>query len=174
MRDSPLHIAMLGDDEEHRVTGLTRMFAPLVPTQPLMLRADEDGTVVGVCGLVPPPVCATKALGSLPPEQFPPMSDDPAEQARAREWFTAWAARDPDEPHFHLGPVAADLPRQGEGIGTAMLTAFCALVDAEHAVAYLETDKPINVRFYERFGFEVVGEADVIGVPNWFMARAAR
>jgi len=28
-----------------------------------------------------------------------------------------------------------------------------------------------NVRLYERFGFVVEGEADVIGVKNWFMTR---
>jgi ribosomal protein S18 acetylase RimI-like enzyme len=44
-------------------------------------------------------------------------------------------------------------------------------MDAAGEDAYLETDKPENVRFYERFGFEVVGEQEVIGVPNWYMAR---
>jgi hypothetical protein len=39
------------------------------------------------------------------------------------------------------------------------------------AVSYLETDKEINVRFYERFGFEIVGKANVLGVPNWFMNK---
>ncbi len=48
---------------------------------------------------------------------------------------------------------------------------FCAKMDAAGETAYLETDKDINVRFYEKFGFEVVGEEDVISVPNWFMIR---
>jgi hypothetical protein len=39
---------------------------------------------------------------------------------------------------------------------------------------YLETDKSENVPFYQKFGFTVVAEADVLGVPNWFMSRAAR
>ena len=47
-----------------------------------------------------------------------------------------------------------------------MMQAFCARMDAAGEDAYLGTDKPINVRFYERFGFEVVGEEDVLGVPN--------
>ena len=49
---------------------------------------------------------------------------------------------------------------------------FCATVDAAGGVAYLETDKPENVGYYERFGFETVGEVDVLGVTNWFMRRA--
>ncbi len=55
-----------------------------------------------------------------------------------------------------------------------MMRVFCAKMDAAGEDAYLETDKPINVRFYERFGFEVVGEEEVLGVPNWFMLRRAR
>ena len=38
-------------------------------------------------------------------------------------------------------------------------------------MAYLETDKIENVRFYERFGFRVVGGTDVLGTGTWFMNR---
>ncbi len=50
---------------------------------------------------------------------------------------------------------------------------FCAQIDAAHEDAYLETDKTINARFYERFGFKVVGEQEVLGVTNYFMLRQA-
>ena len=35
-------------------------------------------------------------------------------------------------------------------------------------------DKRENVAFYERFGFEVVGEDEVLGVRNWFMLRSSK
>jgi predicted N-acetyltransferase YhbS len=57
------------------------------------------------------------------------------------------------------------------GIGSKLMRVFCAKMDAAGEDAYLETDKPVNVRFYECFGFEVVTEQDVIGVTNWFMLR---
>jgi ribosomal protein S18 acetylase RimI-like enzyme len=174
MRDNPLHIAALGDDPARRVEGLTQLFSGMIPMQSEPLRAREDGQVVGVRGLLPPPECMIHSLGSLPADQFPPMLEDPDEQARAVEWMQTWGKRDPDEPHFHLGPVAADAGKRGRGIGTAMMEAFCERVDRDHALAYLETDKAENVGFYERFGFETVGEADVIGVRNWFMRREAR
>jgi ribosomal protein S18 acetylase RimI-like enzyme len=60
------------------------------------------------------------------------------------------------------------------GIGSKLMRVFCAQMDAAGEAAYLETDKSINVRFYERFGFEIVGEEQVIGVPNWYMARPAK
>jgi len=51
------------------------------------------------------------------------------------------------------------------------LTAFCALVDLCRSLSYLETDKSENVHFYQKYGFTVVGKADVLGIPNWFMSR---
>jgi hypothetical protein len=46
-------------------------------------------------------------------------------------------------------------------------------MDASRAAAYLETDKQVNVPFYERFGFRVRAEATILGTPNWFMIRPA-
>ena len=43
------------------------------------------------------------------------------------------------------------------------MSAGLSRCDAEHAPAYLESSKPDNVPYYERFGFEVTGE---IVVPN--------
>jgi predicted N-acetyltransferase YhbS len=88
-------------------------------------------------------------------------------------WLDAWQRHDPKERHWHLGPLAVDAHLQGEGVGNRMMRVFCAKMDAAGEDAYLETDKPANVRFYERFDFEVVGEEDVLGVPNWFMLRRA-
>ena len=174
MRDNPNHIAVYGDDPEHRVAALVRQFGTVVPMQEKnALQAMRDGETVGVCGLAPPGECIGAlfvALGG----QVPPMSDDEAEQARIAEWLTDWAQRDLEERHFHLGPIAADAHLQGQGIGTALMEVFDAVVDVGHDVAYLETDKPENVRFYQRFGFETIADGDVLGVPNWFMRRAAR
>ena len=174
MRDNPIHVAALGDDPAHRVDALTQLFSGMIPMQPEPLRASENGEIVGVSGLLIPPECMIHAFGGLRPDQFPPMLDDADEQALLVEWMRAWGRRDPDEPHFHLGPVAADAGKQGRGIGSALLEAFCTRVDQDAAVAYLETDKAENVGFYARFGFETVAEADVIGVPNWFMRRSPR
>jgi ribosomal protein S18 acetylase RimI-like enzyme len=87
------------------------------------------------------------------------------------KWLGSWSKHDPDERHWHLGPVAVDTHLQGRGIGSKLMLAFCARMDAAGEVSYLETDKALNVRFYERFGFEVMGEEEVLGVPNWFMIR---
>jgi GNAT superfamily N-acetyltransferase len=174
MRDNPLHVSAFGDDPDERVAYLIEMFTGVMPMQPEPLCASRGGTVVGVCGFGPPPECVFRTLGTLPMEQFPAMVSDRAAQARLGEWLQVWGGRDPEEPHFHLGPVAADADQQGQGVGTALMEAFCERVDRDHGMAYLETDKAKNVGFYSKFGFEKVGEQQVIGVPNWFMRREAR
>src|SRR5215472_2947513 len=35
---------------------------------------------------------------------------------RILNWVGEWARRDPDEPHWHLGPVAVEPSLQGQGI----------------------------------------------------------
>jgi ribosomal protein S18 acetylase RimI-like enzyme len=88
-------------------------------------------------------------------------------------WLGLWTRRDPEERHWHIGPLAVDSHLQGMGVGSLLMQVFCAQMDAAREDAYLETDKEINVRFYERFGFEVVGEQEVLDVTNWFMLRRA-
>jgi predicted N-acetyltransferase YhbS len=97
----------------------------------------------------------------------------PRTAARVGQWLNAWAEHDPRDPHIHLGPLAVDAHLQGHGIGAAILTEHCRRLDADGALGYLETDKPENVRLYERFGYVVVAEAPVLSVPNWFMRREA-
>jgi len=93
---------------------------------------------------------------------------------RVLKWADEWARRDLAEPHWHLGPVAVDPHLQGKGIGGALLAKFCVRMDDSGALSYLETDKSENVRFYERFGFTVIAESKILGVPNWFMSRRCR
>jgi GNAT superfamily N-acetyltransferase len=93
---------------------------------------------------------------------------------RMARWIGAWAKRDPKRLHSHFGPFAVDLDLQGKGIGSQLLAEYCRQLDGTGTVSYLETDKPENVRLYERFGFTVTEHAQVIGVDNWFMVREPR
>ena len=99
------------------------------------------------------------------------LSNGPHVTGRTMRWLAVWTKRDPVKRHWHLGPLVVDAPLQGMGLGSRMMQVFCAQMDAAREDAYLETDKPENVRFYERFGFELVGEQEVLGVSNYFMLR---
>ncbi len=172
MRDNPIHVAAFGSDPEQRRRILERLFRALfrvmVAQQPICAR--RDGRIVAVTGVAPAGACQpTPRQGlALAPAM---LAAGPRRTARASRWIRAWSARDLDQPHVHLGPLAVDAHLQGQGIGSRLLAEHCRRLDAAGEVGYLETDKRENVGFYERQGFVVVDEAEVIGAPCWFMLR---
>ena len=89
----------------------------------------------------------------------------------ARCWMGVWEKHDSEERHWHLGPLAVDAHLQGIGVGSRLMQVFCAQMDAAREDAFLEIDKLENVHFYERFGFKLVCEQEVLGVSNYFMLR---
>jgi GNAT superfamily N-acetyltransferase len=125
---------------------------------------------VGLTGIAPVGTCKATTMQQL---RMLPMVFGlrPRRASRMSRWMSTWARHDPAESHSYLGPLAVDAHLQGQGIGTRILGEYTRRLDAAHEVGYLETDKPENVRLYERCGFVVTGEATVIGVQNWFMRR---
>jgi len=174
MRDNPLHVAAFGPDPDRRERRIERVFTAVfrVFKAQTPLCALDGEAIVGVAGIAPAGTCQPtprQGIGLLPVV----IAMGPGTALRVGGWLKAWADRDPEEPHSHLGPVAVDAHLQGRGIGSQILAEYCRRLDESATVGYLETEKRENVRLYERFGFEVVGEAPVIGVPNWFMRRPA-
>ncbi len=174
MRDNPLHRRIFGEDEAQLERLLANAFARLLQRQlecGLVLGAFEGTTLVGLAAMVPPGHCQPPLreklgmLASLARERH--LHRLPA----IHRWLRTWAQQDPASDHWHIGPAAVERGRQGEGIGTALMTAICGELDQRHAVGYLETDKPRNVSLYRRGGFEVVAERPVLGMTNWFMLR---
>lgn len=62
------------------------------------------------------------------------------------------------EPHWYLPLIAADPAYRGRGLGTALMEAAIARIDADGRPAWLESSNPRNIPLYRRFGFEIVGE----------------
>ena len=157
LRDNPLHVVAFGEDPERRRQGLRTLISAAFAFKDVshtLVARREDGVIVGVCCMLPP-------CDSLP-------------DLGQRLWLLP--ALVPTGPgaagrHWHLGPVAVDAHLQGMGVGSRLMQVFCARMDAAGEDAYLETDKPMNVRFFEGFGFDVVDEQEVLGFPNWIMLR---
>ena len=87
--------------------------------------------------------------------------------ARA-ELLLVYAAVDhayPREPHWYLPLMGVDPLHFGKGIGAALMTHGLAICDREGSLAYLESNKPGNVPFYERFGFVSNGKIEVGSHP---------
>jgi predicted N-acetyltransferase YhbS len=62
---------------------------------------------------------------------------------------------------------------QGQGLGGRLVQSGLERCDRDHLPAYLETAKEDNVRWYQRWGFDVVQTLDVGGgcPPIWSMWR---
>jgi ribosomal protein S18 acetylase RimI-like enzyme len=84
----------------------------------------------------------------------------------------AMAKKHPKDSHWYLGLLGVDPAFQGKGLGGTLLTHRLEECDASHMPAYLETQKPENLPFYERFGFKVRDEISDDGCPTlWTMWR---
>jgi ribosomal protein S18 acetylase RimI-like enzyme len=68
-------------------------------------------------------------------------------------------AHHPKEPHYYLFLLGVRQSAQGHGIGSTLLEACLARVDAAGMPAYLENSNPKNTRLYQRHGFEITNEA---------------
>jgi GNAT superfamily N-acetyltransferase len=174
LRDNPIHRHVFGTDPVIREQRLSAMFGTLFTVMSLheqmLVARDIDGRILAVCVMTSP--------DTAPPTQFQQMHIMPRLAAMgagaaflATRWLTAWTDRDPGMPHWHLGPLAVDAGLQGIGIGSRLMQVVSARLDAAGDLAWLETDKPENVRFYRTFGFEVAAETNALGLPNWFMVR---
>ena len=175
MCDNPVNVRVFRiTNAERRARTLERFFLPVLAG--LHLRgtisgAFREGSLVGVCGMAPPACCRPAVLESFCVVPSLVIGNPAATILRVMKWVGEWARRDPVEPHWHLGPVAVDPGVHGQGIGTALLTAFCSRMDDLSMLSYLETDKFENVHFYRKLGFDVIEKAEVLGVPTWFMCR---
>ena len=166
---NPLHVSAFGpaEIEQNRLffrIGLQNMFTGHAYV------ALVDGQVRGYMHFNAPPYCLP------PPEQIPSAATTVlkplgAAIARVVVWFSTWCRLDPKEPHAHLGPIGVSPEAQGQGVGSALMSRYLEHLRHEGIAGYLETDRPENVKFYEKFGFAVQHEQEVIGVSTWYMWR---
>jgi GNAT superfamily N-acetyltransferase len=79
----------------------------------------------------------------------------------------------PEPPHFYLSLLGTDPDHAGHGLGVGLVAANLAEIDAAGMPAYLESTNPRNVSRYERLGFRVESEVELLaGMPAEQMWRA--
>ncbi|MGD8334409.1 MAG: GNAT family N-acetyltransferase [Desulfobacterales bacterium] len=161
----PIHIAIFQGQGEKERRIIEKMFFELLTDLPgITFLARINRQIVGVMRM-------KSCDGSKIANEHAQPEEKNTLDWRISHWRNEWAGQDPSNQHWHLGPVGVLPSHQGNGIGTKLLSLFCKEVDACSAPAYLETDSDKNVRFYERFGFQVVSETDIFDVKNVFMWR---
>ena len=82
----------------------------------------------------------------------------------------------PDD-HWYLQTLGVEPAHQGNGYGSLLMEYMLEKIDASNALpVFLETSTEINVKFYKRFGFEVVREEIIpkTDVKQWYLLRKAK
>ena len=165
MLNVPLHIAVFQGNGEKEFKIIENIFFGLLSDLPgITFLARLNRQILGVMRM-------KSCSGSKVTNEHAQTGDVTNLDWRKSYWHNEWARHDPLDQHWHLGPVGVLPSHQGKGIGTKLLSRFCQEVDACLSPAYLETDTDKNVRFYERFGFEVVKETEIFDVKNRYMWR---
>jgi GNAT superfamily N-acetyltransferase len=72
--------------------------------------------------------------------------------------FEQMAGFHPQEPHWYIPLIGIDPTFHGRGYGTELMRHGLVACDRDQRPAYLEATSPVNLRFYERHGFRVLGE----------------
>ena len=161
----PLHVAVFQGHGEKEREIIEKMFFELLTDLPdITFLAKINNQIVGVMRM-------KSCSGSKVSNEHAQTEEVNDLDWRTSHWRNEWARRDPLKQHWHLGPVGVLPSHQGKGIGTKLLSRCCKEVDACLAPAYLETDTDKNVRFYGRFGFQVVEETEIFDVKNSYMWR---
>jgi ribosomal protein S18 acetylase RimI-like enzyme len=134
------------------------------------LVAEQGGMVVGALNAAEWPHCQ---LGMVEKIKTAPAMVRIMKAAlpKAFTMMNKREARDPHEPHWHIGPIGVRPELQGNGVGKALLKTFLATVDEQGSPAFLETDVDRNVVLYESFDFSVTSREDIVGVNTRFMWR---
>jgi len=174
-RDNPLHVAVLGPDPARRLRANERGMRDLLPVvrrAGLALEARAGERCAGALLATPP------FAYPLPPPPLPSLlrawlTQGPRVRSRWMRVFRHLDALHPRTPHWYVAALGVDPPLQRRGFGRALIAALCARAASDGVFAYLETDRPENVPFYEAAGFAVVGESRCLEVRLWHMRRDA-
>jgi ribosomal protein S18 acetylase RimI-like enzyme len=167
MLDNPLHVAVFQGKGEKECMEIEKMFCGLLIELPgIVFLAKEKQNIIGVMRMKS---CQGRKVADVPKDAIVENNID----WRKKVWLNEWDRQDLKDQHWHLGPIGVLPTHQGIGVGSMLMKRFCSEVDACMANAFLETDKDVNVKFYEKFGFKTISDSLIFGVRTDFMLRVS-
>ncbi|BBZ11250.1 GNAT family N-acetyltransferase [Mycobacterium branderi] len=179
--DDPVATWIMPDDKR-RAAHLHKFFATATRHHHLAGRGVEvacDGPEIGAAALWDPPNRWKQSAWEqlvMAPSLIRGFGLRPAVARKFAQLLSLMKLHHPEEPHWYLATIGSDTAVRGRGFGQALMRSRLDRCDAEHCPAYLESSKPENVPYYERFGFTVTGEMVLPdgGPTLWPMWRAPR
>jgi ribosomal protein S18 acetylase RimI-like enzyme len=79
--------------------------------------------------------------------------------------------------HWYLQTLGVEPSHQGKGYGSLLMEYMLEKIDNSKSLpVFLETSTELNVKFYKKFGFEVVKEGIIpeTDVEQWYLLRKSR
>ncbi len=128
------------------------------------LLAGEVHTTSETAGviLLPPkrPTLVSRRLARVGLWQMPFRCGPGAFSRFLTMWRTLEERHKLDVPprHWYVWLLGVDPPRQGRGVGSALLQPILVRADGQRVPCYLDTTRERNLTFYRRHGFDVVYE----------------
>jgi GNAT superfamily N-acetyltransferase len=140
-------------------------------------RRPGDGRLLGLSVVVPPgkwPLSIPSQMRQLGGALRAMVVRPPALLKGTRYLFSMEAAH-PKDDLWYLMLLVVDPSVQRGGIGGRLQESMLRRADADGIDCYLETQKPDNVPYYGRFGYELSQELKPVkaGPPLFLMRRAA-
>ena len=166
---SPVIAAVFGERQQRMDAAVKLAFERLSCR---IYAAKDDGRIVAAMRVTESPTCFPASMERL--RLLPSLLALDGSLRNFVKWQKAWEQHDPKEPHLHISSLAVLPEKQKQGVGRQLVDHFCNLADSKSLAGYLETDRKENVSYYERFGFELVGEGAILNQQNWFMLRPRR
>ena len=169
---NPLHVAAFGANQQRKNEAFFRTIIAFMKGPKYVAIMEKQ--IVGFNHWVHSPACQLTGIDKV--KMFPHMLSGYGLIAtfRVASWASTWSKHDPDNSHSHLGPIGVDPSAQGKGIGSLLMKPYCDELDNLGMEGYLETDRPENVPFYNRYGFITTQELPILGVTNFLMRREKR
>lgn len=164
-----------------RARALPLHFATLLRFYQGLNTVYQTRNLEGVCAWEPP--CFDQPSNTPSDSIIPPALATELISALGKEaWeryltiiscMEALRQREMPDPHWYLALLAIDPQHQRKGIGSALLQPLLRQADAENRPAYLWTDQPSSVPFYQCHGFEIMTSMiePNSGVQFWTLGR---
>ncbi len=166
---NPLHIAVFGENQLQKNEVFVRNLMKIIKGSKYV--AMDANRIVGFIHWVDSSNCQLSGLGKAKALPGFLLRLGIPTSLRLLKWLSIWEKHDPDEKHSHLGPIGVRPTSQGKGIGGLLMKKYCEELNKTGVVGYLETDRPENVKFYSRYGFQTTHELSILSITNYLMRR---
>jgi GNAT superfamily N-acetyltransferase len=131
----------------------------------------QDDKIVAAALIYPPGAYPLNRLDELVVSFWMIWGHSPYDLRSWLIWLKEAGKHHPTQSHYYLEYIGVDPAFQGKGLGSMILDHVITQADQAQVGCYLETVTRINLPLYQRFGFQIICEETIIGLPTWFMWR---